>query len=615
MFQTIGQRSAISLAVAGCFAVVLGGCGGGDSNDSIVAATPVETACADLATKFTQAGVRITTAKVVDATTNLVGTGPSGTTENTGPLPAHCLVQGVANERTGTNNKPYAIGFEVRMPQTKWNGRFFFQGGGGANGFLATAYGNLRGNIVDANGIPADNALSRGFAVAATDGGHLAASGTDANNQTVFGEDPQARLDYGYNAVARTTEIAKALIAKRYGTTANKSYFVGCSNGGRDAMVASQRLPNEFDGVFALNPGFQLPKAAVNQAWDTQQFASLSSKIYDSFSQADLNYVSSQILSKCDALDGARDGLIQDQEACSTAFAPATDLATCTGANDGTCLSAAQKTVLANVFGGVKDASGNSFYSDFPWDAGINYKDWRSWKIGRKDVAASGAATGASQAISIGAFSLPAVFTQPSTLITGDSVLTGSSNALAFMQSVKTLFNPTGTVDPESIYATSGIYTTPAMSKTRGEGFMSGNSIKYDTFKARGAKLIVAHGTSDGVFSSNDTKSWYKTLDTAYGGKAGEFAKFFPIPGMNHCSGGSATDKFDMVTALVNWVEKGEAPTAVSASSRDQNYLYTTVNGWASYKPTLIAAGINRPLCAYPTVARSTDGGTTWTCK
>ena len=83
---------------------------------------------------------------------------------------------------------------------------------------------------------------------------------------------------------------------------------------------------------------------------------------------------------------------------------------------------------------------------------------------------------------------------------------------------------------------------------------------------------------------------------------------------MNHCAGGPSTDKFDMLSALVNWVENGVAPGSVPASSRDQNYLYT--GAWAAYKPTaLIAAGITRPLCAYPTQAKSTDGGTTWTCE
>lgn len=612
-------RTLISLAIAGGFAMALSGCGGGGggSDHQETAATPVETACADLATQFKMAGVTVTAAKLVDPVANFAGTGPSGPPgkQNTGPLPAHCLVQGKADERTGVDNNRYAIGFEVRMPTTAaWNGRFYFQGGGGSDGFLATAWGDLRGNLLDETGRPVDNALSRGFAVATTDGGHLAdPASTAAEEQNKFGADPQARIDYGYNAIARTTAIAKAIIAKRYGTVANKSYFVGCSNGGRNALVASQRLQEEFDGVYALNPGLDLPLAAVQQAWDTQVLHSLSAQIFNAFSQAEMNYVSAQILAKCDKLDGLTDGLIQDQEACSTAFVPATDLATCDGSNSGACLSAAQKTALANIVGGARDVNGKAIYPDFPWDAGFNFMNWRDWKLGRADVTSSGVANGASKAISLGAHSLPAVMMSPSKIVIGDTIF-ASPNALAFQLSVKTALTPTGTVDPEAIYATGGIFTSAAMSKTvPGEGFMSANGISYDKFKARGAKLIVAHGTSDPVFSSNATRNWYKKLDAAYGGKAAEFARYFPIPGMNHCSGGPATDRFDMVTALVNWVEKGIAPDSVMATSRYQEFGYT--GAWASYQPSkFITPGITRPLCAYPKVARTTDEGTTWTC-
>lgn len=608
-FKHHTKKTVMSLAIASCFAVALTGCnGGGGGSDSSTSTSATETACVDLLTKFSMDGVTLTEATLVDATTDFTGVSTTGGAEHTGPLPAHCVVRGYADSRTSdVDGKSYKIGFEVRMPTTGWNNRFFFQGGGGSNGALATAYGNLRGNILNTSGIPEDNALNRGFVVASTDGGHLTESGSNANAGTAFGADPQARLDYGYNAVARTTDIAKALIAKRYGTTAAHSYFVGCSNGGRDAMVASQRLPEQFDGVFAMNPGFQLPKAAVNQMWDIQQFNRISSTIYDSFSQADLNAVSTAVLNACDSLDGATDGLILNQTACQATFDPDTALAG--------VLTATQIDVLKKVIGGVKDADGHDFYADFPWDAGFNYKDWRSWKLGRA-AANGGIAGGASQALSLGTYSLAAVFMSPydTYAITGDTAAS-ATNALAFALNIKSSQNTSGTVDPEAIYATSGVYSVPSFSKTRGEGFMSGNSLNYDIFKSQGHKLIVAHGTSDGVFSSNDTKNWYEALMGKYGSSSTKtFARFFQIPGMNHCSGGPSTDKFDMVTALVNWVENGTAPESVSASTRDQSYAYTGAYA-TTYKPTLISAGITRPLCAYPKQAHSSDNGATWVCQ
>ena len=261
MTNTNHGRSAISLAIAAGFAVALSGCGGGSDSSSAAALTPAESCAALLST--TQSNVRITSATIVAATTDLTGISASNTATHTGPMPAHCLVRGVANERTGADGNSYAIGFEVRMPTTTWNGRFFFQGGGGSNGFLATAFGDLRGNQLDANGFHTDNALNRGFAVATTDGGHQAsATSTNGNAQALFGMDPQARLDYGYNAVVQTTSIAKNLISKFYGKAQDHSYFVGCSNGGRDAIqlgmtmdaapaagsssAASRRVPSSF---------------------------------------------------------------------------------------------------------------------------------------------------------------------------------------------------------------------------------------------------------------------------------------------------------------------------------------------------------------------------------
>lgn len=611
-------RTLIGVAVSGCFIAALGGCGGGGGSDVEPIPSASEQACSNLATTFSSAGVSLTTAKVVAATTDMTGVTASGGSVHTGPMPQHCLIQGKINSRTGQDGNQYAIGFEVRAPLTAWNGRFYFQGGGGANGALATSFGDLRGNLLNSSGYHTDNALNRGYAVASTDSGHLANKDTSADASTRFGADPQARLDYGYNAIVQTTAVAKAVVNKLYGASPSKSYFVGCSKGGQEALMASQKMPNEYDGVYSMDPGFQLPQSAVSQAWDTQQFYSLSSKIFDSFTQKDLNYVASRVLAVCDSLDGATDGLIQDRASCDTAISSAISadtLFTTGAANSGTGLTSTQKTALVAVFGGAKDANGNKLYSDWPYDNGVNAWGWRQWKLGRTDTGPYTGQSAATQGVSLSGFSLPNNFMSPYFAITGDGPTTGLANALNYMLSVKTQKVPAGTVDPEGIYATSGIYTIPSMSKTqRGVGFMAANSISYDTFKSRGSKLVVVHGTADPVFSSNDTKAWYNALNTAYSGNAADFARYFEVPGMNHCNGGLTADKFDMFQALVNWVENGVAPDSVTATVRDQNYVYSNA-AVAAYKPPLLTPGIQRPLCAHPKVARSTDNGATWACK
>jgi feruloyl esterase len=151
-------------------------------------------------------------------------------------LPEHCLVKGKMNQRVSpVDGKTYAIGFEMRLP-TSWNGRYFYQGNGGTDGIVQPAYGNILG------GGPTTSGLAKGFAVISSDAGHAIESGSIGGG--VFGIDPQARLDYGYNAVAQLTPMAKKLIKTYYGKFPDKSYIVGTSNGGRHAMVAASRYAN-----------------------------------------------------------------------------------------------------------------------------------------------------------------------------------------------------------------------------------------------------------------------------------------------------------------------------------------------------------------------------------
>src|SRR6516164_3788129 len=185
--------------------------------------------------------------------------------------PEHCEVNGKINERVGVNNQRYAIKFHLRLP-TNWNGRFFFEGGGGSNGNLGNALGNLQGQ-------QRGNALSLGYAVVSQDSGHDNRENNDPQRggSTTFGFDPQAGLDFGYNSYDQGTQAANALIRIYYGRPPDRSYFVGCSEGGREGMMMSQRFPDYFDGILACAPGFRLPKAALyGHTWDAQSFAEVA---------------------------------------------------------------------------------------------------------------------------------------------------------------------------------------------------------------------------------------------------------------------------------------------------------------------------------------------------
>jgi len=541
-------------AGAGATLVLLAGCGGSDDPESTVpqlgaASGATLQSCSTLPTQITYANTTIAAASAVAAGTVSVGGNPT---------PAHCLVTGQMFQRTSAvDGQNYAIGFEMRLPNA-WNGRFFYQANGGTDGSVVTATG-------PAGPAAIDSALNQGFAVISSDAGH------NASQNATFGVDPQARLDYGYQAVGKLTPMAKSVIQTAYGKGPDRSYIGGCSNGGRHTMVAAARYADQYDGYLVGDPGFNLPKAATANIAGAQAYAALATNPADlstGFTQPERALVSNAVLAKCDALDGATDGLVQDTQACQAAFSLATDVPTCAGARDGTCLSAAQKTTIAQLFAGAKTSTGNTIYSSWPYDAGLATGGWAFWKFTVPLILDSGAVGVIFQVPPAD----PATFNGP---------------AFTLGANVDTLV--------ANINATNATYTESAMS------FMTPpNPSNLGTLKNRGAKMLIYHGTSDPIFSSNDTAAFYENLRAANGGDASNFARYFAVPGMNHCAGGPATDQFDMLTPLVNWVEKGQAPDQVIASARGAgNPAGANADVPASWSPTR-----TRPLCPYPKVAK-----------
>lgn len=538
-------------------AALLVGCNGSDDSLPQLAAATAGTlqSCTDLASKISFANTTISAASAVAAGTLTV----AGT-----PVPAHCKVTGSMFPRVSTTDgNSYAIGFEMRLPNA-WNGRFFYQANGGIDGSVVTATGAVNG------GGGLTHALNMGFAVISSDAGHAGALGPN------FGIDPQARLDYGYQAVAKLTPMAKSAIQTAYGKAPDRSYFGGCSNGGRHTMVAAARYADQYDGFLVGNPGFNLPKAGIASIAGGQIYAALASTPGDlstGFTLAERTLVSTAVLGKCDALDGASDGLVQDTAACQIAFNLDRDVPTCTSARDGSCLSAAQKTGIAKIFSGPTTSNGNKIYASFPYDAGLAGSGYGFWE-----------------------------FTAPLVLDSGGVGLIWGAPPEAAATFNGPSFALTGNLDTmvARVNATSGIYAESAMS------FMTPpNPSKLPTLKNRGAKMMVYHGTSDPIFSSDDTTAWYQALRSENGGDASSFARYYPVPGMNHCSGGPATDQFDMLTPLVNWVEKGQAPDSVLASARGVgNAAAVNADLPSAWSPTR-----TRPLCAYPKIARYKGSG------
>lgn len=457
-------------------------------------------------------------------------------------MPAHCLVEGQINPRKGSDGQDYAIGFELRMPQD-WNGHFLFQGGGGMDGVVNQALG-----AIPFRGATALPALNRGYAVVATDSGHAGKDSSDAS----FGLDQQARLDYAYAAIGQVTRQAKQLINAHYGRGPQHSVFMGCSNGGRAALMAAQRFPTEFDGIIAGNPGLRLSRAAVAQAWDTRALEAAAPRtangepiLAQALTPDEQALVARKVLDRCDALDGAKDGSIDAMSQCR--FDPSE--LQCPAGSQGECLSSTKVQALRRVFEGAHDSQGRSVYSDWPWDAGIASDGWRAWKLGNSQTGQANAR---------------------------NATLTPKSLGYYFM----TPPNPTLTLaDVDFDQAADAVAETGAINDPTGT--------QLSSFIANGGKLIVVQGNSDPVFSANDLRRYWDRLSQDNGGtqQLGEWARLFIVPGMTHCGDGPALDNFDPLQALQDWQDQQQAPQQLIATG--------------SAFPER-----SRPLCPYPQEAR-----------
>lgn len=479
----------------------------------------------------------------------------------------HCRVQGNVDPRTGIDGVEYGIGFDLRLP-VAWNGSFVHQFNGGADGIIAPALGNLQG------GMAGDNALARGYAVVSSNAGHRldATPEAGASMATTFGLDPQARIDYGYGAVGRLNPLALRMVAAHYGAEAEYVYGVGGSNGGRHALVAAARHPDQFDGLLAAYPGLNLPRTAVQHAWDIQSYLAVNEDPTKAFTPDDLTLLKDAVLGVCDGLDGLEDGLVHNIDACQSSFdINALDCAQ--GANQ--CLPSDKIAALAAIHQGPVNSAGEALYSAWPWDTGVGYGGWQAWKTFTNDEASQFLP----RIVTLGGAALGYVFTTPPTEIGPEY-----ADVLGF------LANFDFDTDAPKIFATDDTFTESALS------FMTPPDVDnpaLEGFAAAGGKLVIYHGTSDPAFSMLDTDRWFAALDANHGGQAGEFARYYRVPGMVHGRGGAATDIFDIFSPLVAWVEEGTAPDAIAAATGPNNPL---------------GEGISRPLCPYPTYAAYQSG-------
>lgn len=410
--------------------------------------------------------------------------------------PPHCRIEGMINERAGAGGVTYGIGFELALPD-EWNGRYLLQGGGGLNGSVRPALGPTASGE--------DNALQRGFAVASHDSGHKGAGFDDS-----FMADQRAALDFAETSVRTVTLATRELVNSYYGKAPHHSYMAGCSTGGREGMLASQRYPELFDGIVvgapAMRPGhsnlaIEYAQVMINRTLPEGDLRA------GGFSPAQRAAIHAEVLKQCDARDGLADGIIANVEACRSFDAGALQ---CEGGEG--CLSAAEVEALELAFAGPRDASGRPTYVPIPWDTGITFDG-----PGLPGYVPSGQ---------------PGVF--------GPANASREIDIDARMHDVR--------MDAVGRLTDTAYWTN------------------LSTYLGRGGKMMFFHGVSDPWFSAFDTWDWFQRAGAANGERWDDAARFYMVPGMMHCSGGDAYETFDLLGPLVEWVEEGKAPSSVTAS-------------------------------------------------
>ena len=444
-----------------------------------------------------------------------------------------CKVVGIVKPHNPSSPN---LEFEVNLPAA-WNRRVLQMGGGGYNGTLVTGLGPF--TLQPAN---VDNALKQGFVTLGTDGGHKSTAGFDGT----FAMDDEALRNFGQESVKKGHDVAFEIIKKAYGRAPERSYFIGGSQGGHEALDAAARYPNDYDGVVAHYPAYNVTLLHLGSL-------NVGRALYEGGGAAWINptevkTITDAVYAKCDDLDGAKDGIISNIKGCNTAF-DVKSLRCASGADAGdTCLSDAQLKAVAKITSDYKPGFAIAGMDTFP-----------RWAL-------------LEGALFQGRSSFGQV-PQPSNPLSGKEPLlyTAGDQTAKFIISRNPKLD-TMTFDPKQYQ--DRIKTVAAI--------MDVSDVSLEKFKAKGGKIIMTHGTVDDFITPHNTELYYQRQVKQFG-QAGvdSFMRFYMIPGFGH-GFGPFNAKIDGLTILQNWVEKGQAPTGL-----------TTVDG----NPN---ANRSRPLCDWP---------------
>jgi hypothetical protein len=495
----------------------LGGCNGG-GDDQLALPTVTAASCSGLVGQSI-AGASISAAAMV-AATPASGSVPA--------MPDYCKV---------TARILPKLNFEMRLP-TNWNGKLHYSGGGGFDG-----------------SIPAVNAssLNLGYVDVSSDGGHTG-SGIDASFAV---NDPVALENFAQLSVPTVATTAKAITKIAYGQAPSRSYFEGCSNGGREGLMTALRFPTMFDGVIAMAPA----RKFIGQAEFVQRTARLVALPGGNMTPGKWSTLGSAVMSACDGLDGVADGIIANVNACTAAF----NLSSlrCTGGGDAgdSCLSDAQ---IAGLTAQTSPTVGSGATSATPYVT--SFSPYHFWG---EEASQSGN-------------SWPTWYAQSNAAFPGLGPL--------FTMSV--VNNLLSTTPPSDWLAYDFKANSHVVESLAAQIDVTDTDLR--PFASAGGKLLVWQGTSDIAVSPQGTIDYVNSVKASVGPNADAFMRLYVAPNVQHCGGGAGADRTTaLLPALDAWATSNAAPADLTAAKLDASG----------------ATVLSRPLCRYPTFAKYRGSG------
>ena len=457
--------------------------------------------------------------------------------------------------------------FQLNLPMP-WNGKLLFNGGGGFNGFIP---------------MPDPNTLAQGYASLSTDSGHVGGPNTasivakamnsDWMTRPGRGRNEAAVADYLYRAIHQVRQTVSPLIAKFYGSSISRSYFWGCSNGGREAMFNAMKNPEDFDGFIAGDPSI-VPALGIQEIWKLKVLRDVD------IPPAVLRRVDAAVMKACDSVDGVRDGLIQNPAACGF------DLATLEKQR---ILSPRQAKALTLYTSAIRDETG-AFIEPGGTISAMSGSGPQEYANGLAGYMVDPRAPGNS--------ATDAAFKNLIQYRTAVGLVSGIGfGDLSLDIFGPKIFNPDGGIRRKAV---------TQVEKAWAPGI--GDPNKMREFFRLNRKLIIYHGLADHDTTPYESQLYYETLARANGGltKTEKNARLFLAPGMEHCRGGPGPNSFDPLQALDTWVEHDTPPAKIVAKK------------FVDDDPQLPLQR-SMPLCPYPAIAHydghgNVNDAAAWNC-